>query len=177
MPIKELGDREVPATHWHLKVLYDGQCPFCQLEVRWLGRWNSLGHLAFEDISDPAFDAGKYGLTHEQVMGTLHGVLSDGRLIRRVEVFRQAYRALGLGWLVVPTGWPVLRPLFDEAYRLFARHRVRLGAVIGRGCQNGTCSVGHPSTQSLEERSISGKWARARGDGHGSSPPNQKSPG
>lgn len=139
--VNEVGGREVPTTHWHLKVLYDGQCPFCLLEVRWLGRWNSLGYLAFEDISDPAFDPGNYGLTDEQVMGTLHGVLSDGTIIRGVEVFRQAYRALGLGWLVAPTGWPVLRPLFDTAYRLFARHRVRLGALIGRRCQNGTCSL------------------------------------
>ena len=29
-------------------------------------------------------------------------------------VFRLAYRAVGLGWLVAPTGWPLLRPLFPD---------------------------------------------------------------
>jgi predicted DCC family thiol-disulfide oxidoreductase YuxK len=98
----------------------------------------------FEDISDPSFDPGSYGLTNEQVLGTLHGVLFDGTVITGVAVFRQAYTALGFGWLLAPTGWPVLRPLFDGGYRLFARHRVQIGALIRRGCQNGTCSVGHP---------------------------------
>ena len=32
------------------KLLFDGECPFCRLEIRWLPRWNRRGHLEFEDI-------------------------------------------------------------------------------------------------------------------------------
>ena len=47
----------------------------------------------------------------------------------------------GLGWALAPTGWPVFRQVFDALYTLFARHRVRMGGLFGRGCVNDRCSV------------------------------------
>lgn len=128
-------------SEWRFKLLYDGQCPFCRLEVRWLQRWNRRGRLVFEDISTPEFDASRYGLKPEEVMGVMHGVFPDGRIARKVEVFRQAYRAVGLGWLVGPTTWPVLRWFFDGLYALFARYRVSVGRLFGRSCDTGACDV------------------------------------
>lgn len=90
------------------------------------------------DIAAPEFDAGRYGRTHEEVMGEIHGVLPTGALVTGMEVFRRAYRAVGLGWLLAPTGWPILRPMFDALYRWFARNRLRL---TGRGCSDGSCAV------------------------------------
>jgi predicted DCC family thiol-disulfide oxidoreductase YuxK len=58
-------------------------------------------------------------------MSRIHGVLADGTLIEGVEVFRRLYTAIGLGWVVAPTRWPLLRGLFDRAYRGFARNRLR----------------------------------------------------
>ena len=128
-------------NEWHFKLLYDGECPFCLREVRWLQSRNRRKHLAFEDISSPDFDAARLGLTREKLLGVIHGVFPDGRIVCKVEVFRQAYRAVGLGWLVAPTGWPVARWVFDGLYSLFARYRVRLGRLFGRSCAAGTCSV------------------------------------
>jgi predicted DCC family thiol-disulfide oxidoreductase YuxK len=54
-----------------------------------------------------------------------HGVLPAGTVIESVEVFRRAYAAVGLGWLMAPTRWPGLRRLADLAYRIFARNRLR----------------------------------------------------
>ena len=101
-------------SDWKLKLLFDGQCPYCRLEVRWLGRWNRQGHLVFEDISSDFFEADRYGLKHDDLIAVLHGVLPDGQVIRGPEVFRRAYRAVGLGWILAPTGWPLLRPVFDR---------------------------------------------------------------
>lgn len=126
---------------WRFKLLYDGECPFCLLEVRWLQRWNRHGHLAFEDVSSPDFDSTQYRTTREELLGVIHGVFPDGRIVRKVEVFRQAYRAIGLGWLLAPTGWPVLRWIFDGLYAVFARYRVPIGRVFGRSCASGTCHV------------------------------------
>jgi predicted DCC family thiol-disulfide oxidoreductase YuxK len=128
-------------TEWRFKLLYDGQCPFCRLEVRWLQVWNRDGRLVFEDITAPDFDPSRYGLTREGVMGVIHGVFPDGSIVRKVEVFRQAYRAIGLGWLLAPTGWPVLRWFFDVLYEWFARNRVSLGRFFGRSCDTGTCEL------------------------------------
>ncbi len=128
-------------SEWRFKLLYDGDCPFCQREVRWLQRWNRRGHLAVEDISLPDFNPSSYGLTHEEVMGIIHGVFPDGRLARKVEAIRQAYRSVGLGWIVAPTEWPILRWVFDTLYALFARYRVSLGGLFGRSCATGACEL------------------------------------
>ena len=58
-------------------------------------------------------------------MARIHGVLPDGTVIEGVEVFRRAYAAVGLGWLIAPTRWPGCRRLTDLAHRIFARNRLR----------------------------------------------------
>ena len=127
---------------WQLKLLYDGDCPFCRREVSWLARRDRSGAVALEDIAAPGFDASRYGLHQKQLEGVIHAQLPNGRLVTGMEVFRRLYAAVGLGWLMAPTGWPILRPVFDWAYRLFARHRVRLGELVGRSCDNSGCQRG-----------------------------------
>jgi predicted DCC family thiol-disulfide oxidoreductase YuxK len=124
-----------------LRVLIDGQCPFCRLEARWLSRIDRNGKLSFEDINSSTCELEKYGLAHEQVMGRIHGILPDGTVIDGLEVFRQAYRAVGLGWLIAPATLPVLKQIFEAAYRVFARYRVPLGRLFGRSCPDDSCSI------------------------------------
>ena len=116
-----------PMRPGQIKVLVDGACPLCRREAR---IWRKLDRgreaIVLEDISAPGFDPTVYGLTREQVMAEIHGVLSSGETIRGMDVFRAAYAAVGWGWLVAPTGWPLLKPLFDVGYRWFARNRLRI---------------------------------------------------
>ncbi|MET0287383.1 MAG: DUF393 domain-containing protein [Polyangiales bacterium] len=125
---------------WDFKLLYDGECPLCVREVRMMEKLNRKGRLVLEDIAAPDFDASRYGRTFEQLMGSIHGVLPDGQLVTGMEVFRRAYAAVGLGGLVAPTAWPLLKPVFDRAYTLFAKNRLR---ITGRSqvCANGRCAV------------------------------------
>jgi predicted DCC family thiol-disulfide oxidoreductase YuxK len=129
-----------------LTLLYDGECPLCSREIAMLRRRDRRGRLGFADISAPDFDAGRYGTTREALMARIHAALPDGSLVRDVEVFRRAYAAVGLGWLVAPTRWPLLRPLFDRAYRVFARNRLRW---TGRGAE---CAGGHCAVAEGDER-------------------------
>ncbi len=128
-------------SSWRFKLLYDGDCPLCVREARFLQRCNRHGWLAFENIAAPGFDATRYHTTQAELMGVIHGVFPDGRMVRKVEVFREAYRAVGLGWLLLPTGWPILRWLTDCGYEWFARHRLTIGKIFGRKCETGTCAV------------------------------------
>lgn len=119
---------------WQVKLLYDGECPFCRREVDWLKRRNRRLRLTFEDISQPEFDPSRYGLARDQVNRELHGVLADGTVVRGMAAVRAAYRAVGLGWLLAPTAWPGIRQAADRCYAAFARHRIGLGRLAGRRC-------------------------------------------
>ena len=123
-----------------VKLLYDGQCPICRREIEWLKRRDRGDRLVTEDISAPTFRAEDYGLSQEAVMGVIHGILPDGRIVRRVEALCEAYRAVGLGWLVTPLSWPIVGWLADRAYGVFARNRMALGRLWGRDCQ-GSCKT------------------------------------
>ena len=107
-------------SDWHIRMLYDGACPACRREVAMLRRRDAEGRILFEDITAKSFDPAAYGLTPEQVMAAMHGVLPDGTVVRGMEVIRRLYQAIGLGWLLAPTGWPVLRWIFDGLYWVWA---------------------------------------------------------
>jgi predicted DCC family thiol-disulfide oxidoreductase YuxK len=142
---------------WQIRVLYDGDCPLCSREIRFLEkRDRGRGRIQFEDIAEPSFDPGAYGLDARDVMARIHGVLPDGTVIEGVEVFRRAYAAVGLGSLLAPTRWPGLRRLAELAYRIFARNRLRW---TGRAsaCEAGRCQVGTaraPARSVLESESL-----------------------
>jgi predicted DCC family thiol-disulfide oxidoreductase YuxK len=110
-------------NHYPLTLLYDGACPVCNLEMDNLKARNAAALLRFVDISVPQFDATPYGASLHEMNGLIHAQRPDGSLVVGVEVFRLAYGAVGLGHLTAATGWPVLKPLADAAYAVFARNR------------------------------------------------------
>jgi predicted DCC family thiol-disulfide oxidoreductase YuxK len=126
-------------------------------EIRFLDkRDHGRGRIQFEDIAEPSFDPGAYGLDARDVVARIHGVLPDGTVVEGVEVFRRAYAAVGLGWLMVPTRWPGLRRLAELAYRIFARNRLRW---TGRAsaCEAERCQVvaaRPPASSALESESL-----------------------
>ena len=111
-----------------LTLLFDGGCPLCLREVRTLQRLDrGRGRIAFADIDAADYQPSQYGgIDYRRAMGRIHAVRSDGTVITDVEVFRQAYSLVGLGWLYAPTQWPLLRPLIDAAYGWWAQRRLQL---------------------------------------------------
>ena len=129
----------VSGEDWQIRVLYEGECPLCSREIRLLERMDrGRGGIDCADISAPDFDAAEYGLDQADLMARIHGVLPDGGIVEDVEVFRRAYQAVGWGWLLAPTRWPLLRGISDAAYRSFARNRLRW-TRRGHACGMGAC--------------------------------------
>ncbi|MHC4141140.1 MAG: thiol-disulfide oxidoreductase DCC family protein [Planctomycetota bacterium] len=130
----------MPSQNPTIRVLIDGACPLCRGEAALLRRLDrERGRLVLEDIAGPGFEPGGVGVSLDELMGTIHGVLPDGTIVTGMEVFRRAYGAVGLGWLLAPTAWPGLRPLFDRAYRWFARNRLRLTGRRDGACDGDRC--------------------------------------
>ncbi len=120
-----------PDQAWQIELLYDGDCPLCVREVNFLqkkdaGRWL----VKFVDIADDAYQPADHGgIDFETAMGRIHAVLPDGTAIKNVEVFRRIYSLLGIGWMYAPTRWPVVGPLVDWLYDIWADWRLQ---VTGR---------------------------------------------
>ena len=106
-----------------IRILYDGNCPICCRKVNFLKKRDHEGKLCFSDIQITANLPVQTGIPMEQLEKQIHAVLPDGTIINRMDVIRAAYQETGLGWLAAPTGWPVLRPVFDALYGLVAKYR------------------------------------------------------
>ncbi len=146
-------------TIFPLTLFYDANCPVCALEMDHLRSRSTGEKLVFVDINTPGFDPSVYGVTLADMNAEIHGLCADGTLLRGIEVLRLAYEGAGIGWVLLPTGWRPVRPVFDVAYRLFARHRMTISKVAAplivmvrnwraqktvermHQCQNGACAV------------------------------------
>ncbi|HIK43771.1 MAG TPA: DUF393 domain-containing protein [Leptolyngbyaceae cyanobacterium M65_K2018_010] len=143
---------------WKINLLYDGDCPLCVREVNFLRRQDrGRGLVKFTNIADTAYaPEANAGVDYATAMGRIHAVRADGTVINNLEVFRQVYQVLGLGWVYAPTGWPVIGPLVDGLYGLWARWRLALTgrpplqillaqreARLAQGCDD-RCQVNSP---------------------------------
>jgi predicted DCC family thiol-disulfide oxidoreductase YuxK len=124
-----------------LTLLYDGQCSICRGATERLKRRDRENRIAPEDISDPAFDPTRYGLTTEQVRAAMYVVLPDGQVLSAMDAVRAAYAAVGRGWLLAPTKWPGIHWIADALYGYFARHRLTFSRIFGRKCDSGSCTI------------------------------------
>lgn len=115
-------------SSWQIKLLYDGDCPLCMREVNFLRRRDGdRGQIQFVDIADPNYDPAEHaGIDFETAMGRIHGILPDGTIVRNVEVFRRIYEIIGLGWVYASTRWPVIGPVVDWIYGVWADRRLQL---------------------------------------------------
>ena len=119
-----LANSVLPRNH-RIEVFYDGACPFCMREIRFLRRKDKKRQIQFTDIRAADFQARDYGKTKEAFLSEIHGRLPDGTWVRGVEVFRILYSIIGFGFVASVTRLPILAGLLDWAYRLFARNRLR----------------------------------------------------
>lgn len=127
------NDRPAPSQQseqstWKVKLLYDGLCPLCLHEVNFLHKRDAgRGLVLFVDIADDRYAPEENGgVSFEAAMGRLHAVLPDGQVIQSVEVLRRVYETLGMGWVYAATRWPIMGPIADKIYQLWADWRLVL---------------------------------------------------
>ena len=120
-----------------LTLLYDGACPLCLREVKFLKRRDLHGRLAIVDIDQDTYDPAQWkGIGYRDAMARIHAIRADGEILQDVAVFREAYRCVGLGWIYAPTQWPFIGALIDRIYALWASQRLRM---TGRASLNELC--------------------------------------
>ena len=130
-----------------LTLYYDGKCPFCATEMRRLAGWDRHCVLAFTDIAQPGFDPARLNASLAQLNLEMHGQRADGQVLVGIDSMLAAYTLVGKGPLVWPLRVPLLRDGLAWLYRLFARNRYRMSALLGYKappCEDGVCGIGNP---------------------------------
>lgn len=113
-----------------LLIIYDGDCPICCAKRDFLKRRDKRGTLSFSDIRNPDFVSPAEGVDFQSLEAEIHSITIDGKVLRGMEVIRTAYKAIGIGWIAAPTGWPILRPIFDWLYAKVAGNRQKISKVL-----------------------------------------------
>jgi predicted DCC family thiol-disulfide oxidoreductase YuxK len=132
-PLQKIAIPEQQTTEstWKIKLLFDGACPLCVREVNFLKRKDGdRGLIKFVDIAAEDYDpAENANIDFETAMGRIHAVLPNGEIVQNVEVFRQIYDILGIGWIYAVTKLPLVGSLADLLYRVWADYRL---VITGR---------------------------------------------
>lgn len=124
----EVARSDSSSPLWQIKLLYDGECPLCMREIKFLKKRDAgRGLVEFVDIADDNYTPEAHGgIDYETAMGRIHAILPDGRIIKNVEVFRRVYESLGMGWVYAGTKLPIIGSIVEWVYGIWAKKRFAL---------------------------------------------------
>lgn len=117
-----------------MTVYFDGSCPLCSREIKFIKSKDKKELIKAVDIDDPSFKPETLRKTKEELMKKIHAELhlpNENKLIEGVDVFRELYSRIGLGFILWPTKLPILKQLTDLAYMAFAKNRLRISKAFG----------------------------------------------
>lgn len=110
-----------------IDLLYDSECPICMMEVNFLQKRDINERIRFTDLSDSSYDPAEHGnVQFADGMRKLRAVMPNGRVITGMEVFRETYEAIGLGWVFHMTRMPIIHELADTVYDIWAENRLKI---------------------------------------------------
>ena len=107
--------------------LFDGGCPLCLRETRFLKKKDVSNKINFIDINNENYNPLLYqDITYTEAMSTLHGILENGDIIKGLDVLAYAYKLIGLGWVYYPLKIKFLSPLLRLFYQYWAKYRLKI---------------------------------------------------
>lgn len=120
-------------------VIYDGQCRFCQSQVRRLRKLDFGGdRLAFLSLHDPRVVERYPELSHDELMKQMY-IIADGQHFGGSDAVKYLSRRLPVLWAAAPIlHLPGTAGLWRWGYRQIAKRRYRLA---GKDCGDDACEV------------------------------------
>lgn len=124
-----------------LTIFYDSHCPLCMLEMQQLKTIDHKDRIQLVDLHADDLKKAFPHINKDDAMKRLHGQLDSGEVLYGLDVTCRAWSLVGKHrWLMI-LRWPLIRPLADLAYRIFARHRDRIAFLITGKTRCNECVV------------------------------------
>ena len=118
--------------------LYDGGCPLCLREIRFLKNKDASNKINFVDINNDSYNPLLYkNISYAEAMSSLHGILENGDIIKGLDVLSHSYEIIGLGWVYYPLKIEFLAPLLRLIYQYWAKYRLK---ITGRSNMEKLCT-------------------------------------
>ena len=111
---------------YKLTFLYDGACPLCLRETKFLKKKDSSKYINFVDISINYIPKNFENISFKEAMSNLHGILNSGEIIYGIDVLAYSYELVGLGWIYFPTKLPIISNFVKFLYKYWAKYRLKL---------------------------------------------------
>ena len=107
--------------------LYDGGCPLCLRETKFLKKKDLLNKINFIDINEDSYNPLLYqDISYSKAMSNLHGILENGDIIKGLDVLAYSYQLIGLGWVYYPLKIEFLAPVLKLCYQYWAKYRLKI---------------------------------------------------
>ena len=107
--------------------LFDGGCPLCLRETKFLKKKDSSNKINFIDINNDSYNPSLYkDISYVEAMSNLHGILENGDIIKGLDVLAYSYELIGLGWVYYPLKIQFLAPLLRLFYQYWAKYRLKI---------------------------------------------------
>ena len=107
--------------------LFDGGCPLCLRETRFLKKRDLLSRINFVDINNDSYNPKIFqNISYKEAMSNLHGILENGEIIKGLDVLAYSYELIGLGWVYYPLKIEFLAPLLRLFYQYWAKYRLKI---------------------------------------------------
>ena len=118
--------------------LFDGGCPLCIREMRFLKKKDISSKINFVDINDNAYNPAEFkNISYAEAMSNLHGILGNGKIIKGLDVLSYAYELVGLGWIYYPLKIKFIKSILKIFYQYWAKYRLK---ITGRSKIENLCS-------------------------------------
>jgi predicted DCC family thiol-disulfide oxidoreductase YuxK len=128
-----------------IAVLYDEGCGFCRWSADKLKAWDARRRLTFAAIQSPRGAELLVAVPEAQRLDSMHAVTPDGRVWSGGQAVRVLLAELPGGSILATTA-AAFPGATDTTYRLVARHRERLGRMLGqRVCSVDAATGGSPA--------------------------------
>jgi len=129
-----MGPARGPDVGAVITVLYDEDCGFCRWSADKLKASDTRRRLTFAAIQSPRGAELLYAVPEAQRLDSMHAVSLDGRVWSGGHAVRVILAQLPGGSILASIA-AALPDAADTTYRLVARHRERLGRMLGqRAC-------------------------------------------